>query len=242
MNFEAVAAEVMRQFVLCSGGKMLETGSGVAGICGDDIPLHALKGLNEALDRAELMRVRDFYFDHGIDATLELAPWVATPMAPLLLELGFEKASEEYVMARRAEAGVPVAERLENTGEWAAVLSHAFFGELTPLGERLGHLMGQMQSAVAVGLRVEGQLAAAGQLTTYGDAALLAGDGTLAAYRGRGLQQTLIRDRMARAAADGCPWVHAEVLPGSSSHRNYERCGFQNAYSRVHFVRRFPAT
>ncbi len=59
------------------------------------------------------------------------------------------------------------------------------------------------------------------------------GDATLVPARGHGLQVALIRQRLRRAAELGCDLATASVVPGSSSHRNYERAGFQLVYGRV---------
>lgn len=69
---------------------------------------------------------------------------------------------------------------------------------------------------------------------------LLFGDATLPEARGRGLQSALIRERLARAARAGCDLAMACVLPGSGSHRNYERAGFRLAYMRVNVKRARP--
>ena len=67
--------------------------------------------------------------------------------------------------------------------------------------------------------------------------ALLYGDATLVAARGQGTQQALIRRRMSMAREAGCEWAMATVIPGSGSHRNYERCGFELFYMRVNVKR-----
>jgi hypothetical protein len=54
------------------------------------------------------------------------------------------------------------------------------------------------------------------------------------------MQLALIRQRLEAAAAQGCDLATASVLPGSVSHRNYERAGFQLVYARV-MVSRAPA-
>ena len=74
-------------------------------------------------------------------------------------------------------------------------------------------------------------------MNVHEGAAGLAGDCTLEGFRNRGLQSELILHRMIDARARGCDLAMACVLPGSSSHRNYERAGFRLAYMRVN-VRR----
>jgi GNAT superfamily N-acetyltransferase len=63
------------------------------------------------------------------------------------------------------------------------------------------------------------------------------GDATLVRARGHGLQLALIRHRLRRAAELGCDLATASVVPGSISHRNYERAGFQLVYGRVMVAR-----
>jgi GNAT superfamily N-acetyltransferase len=80
---------------------------------------------------------------------------------------------------------------------------------------------------------------AAGAMGLAGGVALFTGDATLPEARGRGLQLKLIRARLLAAQRDGCDLAVASVLPGSVSHRNYERAGFQLVYMRVNLMRQF---
>ncbi len=45
--------------------------------------------------------------------------------------------------------------------------------------------------------------------------------------------------RLAAAQQQGCDVAMASVLPGSASHRNYERAGFELVYIRMSFERQF---
>jgi GNAT superfamily N-acetyltransferase len=69
--------------------------------------------------------------------------------------------------------------------------------------------------------------------------ACLYGDSTLVRSRGRGLHSALIASRLAHARDLGCDLAMASVLPGSTSHRNYERAGFQLVYMRVNVARKW---
>jgi GNAT superfamily N-acetyltransferase len=104
---------------------------------------------------------------------------------------------------------------------------------------RLGQVIQAAGIGENLGIWQGDELAAAGQLSILAGAGLLAGDGTVEAWRGKGLQQRLIRGRVRRAWELGVGWVHSEVAPDSGSYRNYERCGFVRAYSRVHYLKRF---
>jgi GNAT superfamily N-acetyltransferase len=63
--------------------------------------------------------------------------------------------------------------------------------------------------------------------------ASLFADATLPSQRGRGIQSALIQHRLAAGRAAGCKLAMAAVQPGSPSHRNYVRAGFQVAYTRA---------
>jgi hypothetical protein len=70
-----------------------------------------------------------------------------------------------------------------------------------------------------------------------GCAALFAGS-TMAAFRNRGWQIAMIRDRIARARDEGARWMRATARPTSTSERNFIRCGFQTLYTRTLWQRR----
>ena len=69
----------------------------------------------------------------------------------------------------------------------------------------------------------------------YGLATLFA-DSTATRYRRRGLQRDLISVRLKEAHARSCDLATASVSPGSISQRNYERAGFQVAYTKILLV------
>lgn len=57
--------------------------------------------------------------------------------------------------------------------------------------------------------------------------------GTLAEYRGRGVQQALLHQRMVDATAAGAHLIVAQCEFGSVSQRNLQRAGFQVAYTKA---------
>jgi len=78
-----------------------------------------------------------------------------------------------------------------------------------------------------------GEAIAAGSLHLHGGVALFAGASTVPAFRGRGAQRAPLQARIAFAVAQGADLAIMVALPGSASHRNAQRAGFQVAYSRV---------
>ena len=75
-----------------------------------------------------------------------------------------------------------------------------------------------------------------------GSTALFFGDAVLPVARRAGWHTALIKTRLAEAQKQDCDLAMASVLPGSVSHRNYERLGFQLAYMRVNVTREFDGT
>jgi GNAT superfamily N-acetyltransferase len=70
-------------------------------------------------------------------------------------------------------------------------------------------------------------------LTVREGLAVLGGMSTLPAERGRGVQSSLIRERLAVAADRGCDLATATVAPNGVSERNLIRLGFTVAYENV---------
>jgi acyl-CoA synthetase (NDP forming) len=67
--------------------------------------------------------------------------------------------------------------------------------------------------------------------------AIFGNDNTHPRERRRGHQRLLIEARLGLALQLGLAHAIAEVAPGSTSERNYLRCGFERAYIRTHYSR-----
>jgi ribosomal protein S18 acetylase RimI-like enzyme len=97
----------------------------------------------------------------------------------------------------------------------------------------------QMERALAFVASVEGRLVACGTglvIPEHGVFALC-GAGTLAEFRGRGLQTALLRVRIAAAVGAGCEYAVVVTQGGTTSQRNAERMGFRLAYSKVTVIK-----
>jgi GNAT superfamily N-acetyltransferase len=75
--------------------------------------------------------------------------------------------------------------------------------------------------------------AAAGALSVHLGVALFIGAATLPEFRRRGLQATLLAERLRYAHAAGCAIAMMAAEAGGESQRNAERNGFRIAYTRV---------
>lgn len=82
--------------------------------------------------------------------------------------------------------------------------------------------------------------AAAGAIEVHEEIACLFGLSTLAPFRKRGLQQSLIAARLNLAADRGVRVATIGSRPGAGTERNVRRMGFQTAYTKVFLTRAGP--
>jgi hypothetical protein len=80
---------------------------------------------------------------------------------------------------------------------------------------------------------VDGGLAAIAGLYLRDGVGVMASGNTIPAFRGRGCQTALVRQRIADAALAGCNLILSQATPGSVSQRNLERAGLRTAYTQV---------
>ncbi len=85
--------------------------------------------------------------------------------------------------------------------------------------------------------RRDGTIVGGASMRIHGGIALLCGAATLPAHRRNGVQTALFADRLARAAAAGCDLAVLTALPGSKSHENAQRRGFELLYARAVLVK-----
>jgi ribosomal protein S18 acetylase RimI-like enzyme len=97
----------------------------------------------------------------------------------------------------------------------------------------------QIENALAFVASVGGKPVACGTGLVISDHKVfaLAGAGTLAEYRARGLQTALLRARMHAAQQAGCEYAVVVTQGGTTSQRNAERLGFRVAYSKVTVIK-----
>ena len=130
--------------------------------------------------------------------------------------------------------------RLEEAEAAGAIVESAFFPDGAPEAFRgLIAPFYQMEGALAFVASVEGRLVACGTGLVIPEHRVFAlcGAGTLAEFRGRGLQTALLRARMAAAVEAGCEYAVVVTQGGTTSQRNAERLGFRVAYSKVTVIK-----
>jgi GNAT superfamily N-acetyltransferase len=207
-------------------------------------------GFDRQLTAEDLDRVEQFYRSHHAPSQVDLCPLHEPAVFEMFKERGYSVAELNNVLYRRLDKeekfstppGCEIRRGVTEEAEAAsAIVERAFFpdgapeaftGLLTPLY--------QMEGAVTFVASVEGKMAACGAGLVIPEHRVFAvcGAGTLAEFRGRGLQTALLRARLAAAAGAGCEYAVVVTQGGTPSQRNCERLGFRMAYSKVTVIKK----
>ena len=207
-------------------------------------------GLDRVFTAEDIDRVEQFYRSHQAPSQVDLCPLHDAAVFEMFKERGYGIAELNNVLYRPLdpkEESPPAPTtfdirrgRREDAEVQADIVERAFFpqgapeaftGLITPLY--------QMDGALTFAAVIEGKMVACGAGLVIPEHRVFAicGAGTLAEFRGRGLQTALLRSRLAAAAAAGCEYAVVVTQGGSASQRNCERLGFRVAYSKVTVIR-----
>ena len=208
-------------------------------------------GLDREFTAADLDRVEEFYRAHKAPSQVDLCPMHEPAVFELFKERGYAIAELNNVLFRKLDAQEtfppPPARceirpsRQEEADTAGAIVESAFFPDGAPEAYRgLVAPFYQMERALAFVASVEGKLVACGTGLVIPEHRVFAlcGAGTLAEFRGRGLQTALLRARMAAAVQAGCEFAVVVTNGGTTSQRNAERLGFRVAYSKVTVIKK----
>jgi hypothetical protein len=235
-----------------SGAASEPFAGGSAAFLGSGSPLSQAQGLglDGPVAEAELDRMEAFFRDRGCAAQVEVSSLADPALLARLGRRGYRVSEQSHVLARPLRRGVSFDEvdselwvhRIgpDEAGLWSETVMRCFHeGPDGPPAEMVeaGVMAVDFATAACWLARVGDDPAGGAALATHEGTAMLFGDGTLPAYRRRGVQGTLLRARLAHAASAGCELAVLCVQPGSTSQRNGERLGFRVAYARTMFVR-----
>ena len=247
---EAAEAENARGCTAGADGspaEVLEVAGGYAVFASADSPLTqaAGVGLRGPVREAELSRLEEFFRSRGAPVKIDLCPLADPGLMELLGRRRYHIAEFNNVLVKRL-AGTEIVltprvrRAMRNEGElWSHTVGRGFFEmeELTTAEMNVGRAIFAMPGALCyLGATTSGEPAAAGVASLRSGLATLFADSTLARFRGQGLHRELIAARLNEALAQGCDLAAATTLPGSGSQRNYERAGFEVAYTKVTMV------
>ncbi len=259
-RFEAVEEIPQVEYARVFQKTRPEIGAAVEEICGGHMIFAGLgspigratgAGLDRAFTAEDLDRVEEFYRRHGAPSQVDLCPLHGPEVFEMFKERGYAIAELNNVLYRKLEAAeiFPPAPAgceirralLEESEVTGAIVEGAFFPDGAPEAYRgLIAPLYQMPNALAFAASVDGKLVAcgAGLVIAAHSVFALCGAGTLAGYRGRGLQTALLRARMSAAVEAGCEYAVVVTNGGTTSQRNAERLGFRVAYSKVTVIKK----
>ena len=203
-------------------------------------------GVERTGGRSRAGELEAFFHNRGARATIDLCPHAEPGFVAALFERGYRIAEFNNVLVRLLqgfEIGLTPRVRRALPGErdvWSHTVGYGFFEqpELTSAEMDVGRAVFDMPGALCYLAATEsGRHAGGAALAIHDGLAVLFSDGTIPAYRRLGLHCELIAARLNEALARGCTLATASTQPGSASQRNYERMGFQVAYTKATVVR-----
>jgi GNAT superfamily N-acetyltransferase len=200
-------------------------------------------GMHGAVTAEQFEEIEQFYGSRETPITIDVCPYADLTLLELLNARQYRISEFTNVMVRAITSGEVfdtedegVEVRLGQEEElWARTVVCGFFGRETITDEeyRLGRILFHMPNSATLLATVAGEPAGAGAASFRERVANCFADATVVRYRRRGVHRALIRSRLEMAAQRGCDLITAGTAPGSGSQRDYERFGFQVAYTKI---------
>jgi hypothetical protein len=201
-------------------------------------------GMYEELSPEKLDVIELFFRDRGTIAMHEVCPFAGPSTLELLCERGYRPFEISNVMYRAVEGtddSLPsnVAVRVIDADEailWSDISARGWAHEHPEIEEfvrGIGAVCVARQNSPCFIAEIDGVPGAAGTLILHEGVALFGGAATCPELRRRGLQASLLQERMRYAAEKKCDLAMMVAEAGSNSQRNAERKGFRVAYTRL---------
>lgn len=219
---------------------------GVAMFGGVGSPMtHALGiGMCGPIDIAEFDRMEAFFRDRGSPVLIDLCPMADMGLIQTIVARGYRVIEFNNVMVRRIAPGEQLAApavEVELAGEsdlhlWTRTITRGFQEKDDVDDTFIAMLSGSASASRCYLARLGGEPAGGGAMSVHNGVAAFYGDSTVLRARRQGVQLATLQARLRDAAAAGCDLAMACVLPGSGSHRNYEKAGFRLFFMRVNLI------
>jgi ribosomal protein S18 acetylase RimI-like enzyme len=212
-------------------------------------------GLDRPFTAEDVDRIEQFYRERKAPSQVDLCPMHDAAVFEMFKQRGYAIAELNNVLYRKLDAGgkFPPPPKgceirrglVEEAAIAGAIVEGAFFPDGAPEAYRgLLEPLYQMEGAATFMAVADGKIVAcaAGLAIPQHRVFALCGAGTMAEFRGRGLQTALLRARLAAAIEAGCEYAVVVTQGGTTSQRNCERLGFRVAYSKVTVIKNFDST
>jgi len=204
---------------------------------------HALGiGMSEPVSAVELDRMEAFFRERRSPVLIDLCPMVDASLLEMIFSRGYQVIELNNVLIRPigAEEPAPVTGGLvvsaagaQDVDTWNRTVARGF-QERDDVDESFVEMLaGTALFGQCYLARLGQDAVGGGAMSIQNGVACFFGDATVLAARRRGVQLALIEARLADARRAGSDLAMACVLPGSGSHRNYEKAGFELLFMRV---------
>ena len=248
----AAHADALRSNDASWGSRSFELADGLVVLQGNGLYVNrALAlGLTADVGEAELDELERASAAAGVPASVDVVPATHADLVSMLTARGYAPSGDVSVMtwpidAPAIEADPAIAVRPiapDELPRWQDV-SFAAWEHTTPAARRASDIYAAAAHAtdgerLMLALDADtGRPLGCASLIVRDGLATLGGMSTLPAERGRGVQRTLVAERLRLAAIAGCDLATVTAVLGGASERNLLRLGFQRRYVKTTWTR-----
>src|SRR6185312_14893746 len=215
------------------GAERLDLAGGQANFAGTDSPLSEAGGVGvfEPIDDDTVERLTRFYEQRNATPRVMIGPMTDPSFAPALARSGYIPVEYQSVMAIDLDAVTgakdPRIQVASDAASWAQTSMRGFeMIDPPPAISQTIEALASVEGVIALEATEGDKIIATGGVAFTSEIPVLYGASTLPAWRKKGWQTALIRDRLARAKEYGAKYARACARPLSPSERNFVRCGF----------------
>jgi GNAT superfamily N-acetyltransferase len=240
------ALETARRLRPNAGVVSIEVAGGLVAFLGRGSPLSEAFGVGSLapLRPGDVETITDFYESRDTTPRVFVSPLADAALGADLAAAGYAPVEYESVLA--SDAFDPYARRddrirvAKDLDAWARASAGGFLDGAAVSGddEFLALTIAGSSGVCAIEAVEDGAIVATAGMDARGDCHALFAASTMPAFRGQGWHLALIADRIARARDTGARLLRATARPGSTSERNFHRCGFTTLYTRALWERK----
>ncbi|MFT7868145.1 MULTISPECIES: GNAT family N-acetyltransferase [Amycolatopsis] len=253
-RFVSACADAARRRLGDGRGFTRPLAGGVATFAEAGSPFNKIAGLGFAGLPEGLDEVEAAFAERGAPVQVELCQLADPAVGAFLTARGYRLESYENVLGRRiGNSGFPAGVRACRDDEletWLSAVAEASLvadEQGVPSHEDFPRdlLVNALRDMAGVRRYLatrDGEFAGGASFRVTDGIAQFSGAATLPAHRRRGVQTALLRARLAAAAEAGCDLAVVTTQPGSKSHQNAQRQGFDLLYARAILVKGTSAT
>lgn len=234
----------------------LRLDSGAVLFAGTESPLTQSFGLgfDGEMEDHHLEVVEEFFFSRGSATYLEVSNLSTMSLTTILGKRAYSVCEYSHVLGLDLKAYSPAGASalrvsqlatteipLAATAIAAGFLEHNIGESEIPADfQEMFIVSMSTQGSSAFTVTIDGEIAGAGGMTLLNGVAMLSGASTQPKFRGRGVQQSLIQERLRFAHEVGCDIAVVSTQPGTVSQRNMQAMGFEILYARTKFMKAAP--